>query len=224
MLNASAVRWTTRISISSALHTQLMVARNPRLHSYADEVHVALRHKMPLVDLMDIQAVLAKPQFIIVEWMPTGPNHVAHMCETLGAFDRTTKQLFSAVHDHSPLELHFETPKDISRINVIDYKVGRHINFEVELLGGDKSGIGQLECLAVHMAADGLMCFGCVFDAIAKKTPAAMPLDMIARVTADVQGGSSGLFVLPPPPPSCPSRSCPPPLPLSPALAHTLFC
>ena len=166
-----------------------MVTRKPQMTSNANMTHIALQHQMPLIDLMDIQVLLCKPKFIIAEWMPSGANVVAHMCETLGAFDRTTKQLFSAVHDHSPLELHFEMPEDISKIDVIDYVVGQHINFEVELLGGDEHKIGQLESLAVHMSANGLMCFGCVFDAIAKKTENAMPLDMIARVTADVQGG-----------------------------------
>jgi WD repeat-containing protein 35 len=83
----------------------------------------------------------------------------------------------------------------LTRVELLDYTVERHVNFEAEIHFPEDEGIVQVEHVGVHVSSSGVVAYGCVLDSVSDRTSGAnISLDLISRVLADLKQDTSKLI------------------------------
>ena len=124
---------------------------------------------------------------LIGEWIPFGSNQVVAMNQRLGSMDRCQGGFLTAVVDNdseSQVDMTFvQHSESLTRVQLLDFSMQGHINFEAEIHFPEDEGIVQIEHVGVSVTHGGSVTYGCHLHAVNQRTDGRdLSLDDISRV------------------------------------------
>lgn len=142
-------------------------------------------------DELDEVITLNSVSIIVSEYIPTGANQIVALNQNLGSTERVQGGFFTAVIDDSSSGTKFEVPPGLTSVNVLDYTLTDHINFEANIHFPETDGIVQVETFGCSLNADGTMFYGMQIEAIQDRIKDNLSLDHLSRLLVDVHIDSS---------------------------------
>ena len=82
---------------------------------------------------------------------------------------------------------------DLTSVDILDYTLTHHINFEAEIRFQEESGVVQVETFGVSLNAEGTCFYGMQVEAVMDRIKDNISLDHLARLLVDVQQDSSAI-------------------------------
>ena len=79
----------------------------------------------------------------------------------------------------------------LTPVNILDYSLTSHVNFEADIHFPEEEGIVQVETFGVSMHADGTMYYGMQIEAVMDRIKDNISLDHLSRLLVDVHQDSS---------------------------------
>ncbi len=134
---------------------------------------------------------LAHVHLMVGEWIPFGANQIVALNDKLGASERVSGGLFTALVDEEPTGTQFEVASGLTSVSILDFDLTRHINFEAEVYYPEDPGIVQVEHFGVHMREAGNTIYGLRVEAILQHGADHVSLDHLSRLLADIHQDSS---------------------------------
>ena len=128
---------------------------------------------------------------IVSEFIPTGANQIVALNSNIGSTERVQGGFFSALVDDDSSGTKFEVPPGLTSINILDYTLTGHVNFEADIHFPEEEGIVQVETFGVSMHSDGTMFYGMQVEAVMDRIKDNISLDHLSRLLVDVQQDSS---------------------------------
>ncbi len=80
---------------------------------------------------------------------------------------------------------------ELTRVDILDYTLTNHINFETEINLAEDTGVVQVETFGVSLNAEGACFYGMQIEAVMERIKDNISLDHTARLLVDVQQDSS---------------------------------
>ncbi len=80
---------------------------------------------------------------------------------------------------------------ELTRVDILDYTLTNHINFEAEINLAEDTGVVQVETFGVSLNAEGACFYGMQIEAVMERIKDNISLDHTARLLVDVQQDSS---------------------------------
>ncbi len=127
----------------------------------------------------------------MAEFIPTGANQIVALNSNIGSTERVQGGFFSALVDEESSGTKFEVPPGLTSINILDYTLTGHVNFEADIHFPEEEGIVQVETFGVSMHSDGTMFYGMQVEAVMDRIKDNISLDHLSRLLVDVQQDSS---------------------------------
>jgi len=148
-----------------------------------------------IADELDETLVLSEVSVLVGEWVPFGSNQIVSLNDKLGSTERVQGGLFTATVDDKPETSNFEINPGLTSVQILDFNLTRHINFEAEINYPEEEGIVQVECFGLHIRVDGTIVYGMLIEAVLDRIKDNISLDHLARVLVDIQQDSSTILV-----------------------------
>jgi len=82
---------------------------------------------------------------------------------------------------------------DLTAVDILDYTLTHHINFEAEIRFHEEGGVVQVETFGVSLNAEGTCFYGMQVEAVMDRIKDNISLDHLARLLVDVQQDSSAI-------------------------------
>jgi hypothetical protein len=128
---------------------------------------------------------------IVSEYIPTGSNQIVLLNANLGSTERVQGGFFTAMVDDESSAAKFVIPPGLTSINILDYTLTDHVNFEANINFPEEDGIVQVETFGCSLNADGTMFYGMQVEAILDRIKDNISLDHLSRLLVDVHIDSS---------------------------------
>jgi WD repeat-containing protein 35 len=144
-----------------------------------------------LRDELDEVITLNSVSIIVAEFIPFGANQLVQMNANLGSTERVQGGFFTALIDTDSTGTKFTVDPGLTSVNILDYTMTKHVNFEAEIRIPEESGIIQVEAFGVSINADGTMFYGMQVEAIMDRIKDNVSLDTLSRLLVDVAIDSS---------------------------------
>ena len=142
-------------------------------------------------DELDEVITLNSVSIIVSEFVPFGANQVVQLNGNLGSTERVQGGFFTALLDESGAETTFEVPPGLTSINILDYSLTRHANFEADIHFPEAPGIVQVEMFGCSLNYTGVCFYGMQVEAVLDRIKDNISLDHLARLLVDVHQDSS---------------------------------
>ena len=142
-------------------------------------------------DELDEVITLNSVSIIVSEFVPFGANQVVQLNGNLGSTERVQGGFFTALLDESGTETTFEVPPGLTSINILDYSLTRHANFEADIHFPEAPGIVQVEMFGCSLNYTGVCFYGMQVEAVLDRIKDNISLDHLARLLVDVHQDSS---------------------------------
>lgn len=98
---------------------------------------------------------------------------------------------FTALIDDDSSGTQMEVEPGLTSVNILDYTLTKHINFEADIHLPEPDGIVQVETFGVSMNADGTIFYGMQIEAVMDRIKDNISLDHMSRLLVDVHIDSS---------------------------------
>jgi hypothetical protein len=147
-----------------------------------------------LRDELDEVITLNSVSIIVSEFIPFGANQIVQMNANLGSTERVQGGFFTALIDNDSTGTKFVVDPGLTSVNILDYTVTKHVNFEAEIRIPEEKGIIQVEAFGCSMNADGTMFYGMQVEAIMDRIKDNISLDTLSRLLVDVAIDSSTII------------------------------
>ena len=144
-----------------------------------------------LRDELDEVITLNSVSIVIAEFIPFGANQIVQMNANLGSTERVQGGFFTALIDNDSSGTKFVVDPGLTSINILDYTMTKHVNFEAEIRIPEEQGIIQVEAFGCSMNADGTLFYGMQVEAIMDRIKDNISLDTLSRLLVDVAVDSS---------------------------------
>ena len=141
--------------------------------------------------LITKHSTLNSVSIIVSEFVPFGANQVVQLNGNLGSTERVQGGFFTALLDESGTETTFEVPPGLTSINILDYSLTRHANFEADIHFPEAPGIVQVEMFGCSLNYTGICFYGMQVEAVLDRIKDNISLDHLARLLVDVHQDSS---------------------------------
>ena len=188
----STVTETEDVSyVSSAYIPQCLRHGGRPTLSNAHRAHECNTGESNLKDELDEVITLNSVSCIVAEFIPTGANQIVALNNNIGSTERVQGGFFSALVDENSSGTKFEVPPGLTSINILDYTLTGHVNFEADIHFPEEEGIVQVETFGVSMHSDGTMYYGMQVEAVMDRIKDNISLDHLSRLLVDVQQDSS---------------------------------
>lgn len=128
---------------------------------------------------------------IVAEYIPFGANQIVQMNNNLGSTERVQGGFFTALIDDDSAGTKFEVEPGLTSVNILDYTLTKHINFEADIKLPEDDGIVQVETFGVSVNADGTIFYGMQIEAVMDRIKDNISLDHLSRLLVDVATDSS---------------------------------
>ena len=142
-------------------------------------------------DELDEVITLNSVSVIVAEFIPFGANQIVQMNQNLGSTERVQGGFFTALIDEESSGTQFEVEPGLTSVNILDYTLTKHINFEADIHLPEPEGIVQVETFGVSMNADGTIFYGMQIEAVMDRIKDNISLDHMSRLLVDVHIDSS---------------------------------
>lgn len=156
-------------------------------HRAAECAHSAANIRDELDEVITLNSV----SVIVAEFIPFGANAVVQLNQNLGSTERVQGGYFTALIDDNSTGTKFEVEPGLTSVNILDYSLTKHINFEADIQLPEDDGIVQVETFGVSVNADGTIFYGMQVEAIMDRIKDNMSLDHLSRLLVDVATDSS---------------------------------
>ena len=140
---------------------------------------------------LDEVITLNSVSLIVAEYIPFGSNQIVQLNNTIGSNERVQGGYISSVLDDRSCETTVEMTPELTSVNILDYTLTNHINFEAEICFPEDSGVVQVETFGVSLNAEGTCFYGMQIEAVMDKIKDKISLDHLSRILVDVQQDSS---------------------------------
>ena len=188
----STVTETEDVSyVSSAYVPQCLRHGGRPTLSNAHRAHECNTSDSNIRDELDEVITLNSVSIIVAEYVPCGANQIVQLNENLGSTERVQGGFFTALIDEDSSGTKFEVPPGLTSVNILDYTLTNHINFEADIHFPEEEGIVQVETFGVSINADGTIFYGMQIEAVMDRIKDNISLDHLSRLLVDVQQDSS---------------------------------
>lgn len=144
-------------------------------------------------DELDEVLTLNSVSIVVAEFIPFGANQIVQMNHNLGSTERVQGGFFTALVDDNADGTKFEVAPGLTSVNILDYTLTKHINFEADIKLPEDDGIVQVETFGVSVNADGTAFYGMQVEAVMDRIKDNISLDHLSRLLADVHTDSSSI-------------------------------
>ncbi|TYZ60327.1 hypothetical protein PybrP1_010820, partial [[Pythium] brassicae (nom. inval.)] len=188
----SSVTETEDVSyVSSAYIPQcLRFGGRPTL-SNAHRAHECGVSDSSIRDQLDEIITLNSVSLIVAEYIPFGSNQVVQLNSNLGSTERVQGGFFTAVVDDNASGTQIAVEPGLTSINILDYTMTNHVNFEADIHFPEAPGVVQVETFGCSLTAAGSCLYGMQVEAIMDRIKDNISLDHLSRLLVDVHMDSS---------------------------------
>ncbi len=145
-------------------------------------------------DELDEVINLNNVSVVVAEFIPFGANQIVQINGNLGSVERVQGGFFTALIDSDSGGTKFVVDPGLTSINILDYTMTKHINFEAEIRIPEDTGIVQVESFGCSINADGTMFYGLQVESIMDRIKDNISLDTLSRLLVDVSIDSSTII------------------------------
>ncbi|KAG5192767.1 hypothetical protein JKP88DRAFT_269267 [Tribonema minus] len=190
----SSITETEDVSyVSSAYVPQcLRYGGRPTL-SNAHRAHESGVNTDNIRDELDEVITLNSVSIIVAEYIPFGANQIVQLNNSVGSTERCQGGFISPAIDDDSTGTGLEMNPELTSVDILDYTLTNHINFEAEINFAVDSGIVQVETFGVSLNAEGTCFYGMQVEAVMDRIKDNISLDHLARLLVDVQQDSSSI-------------------------------
>jgi WD repeat-containing protein 35 len=144
-------------------------------------------------DELDEVVTLNSVSIVVAEFIPFGANQVVSMNTNMGSTERVQGGFFTALMDDDESGTGFQVPPGLTSVNILDYSLTRHINFEADIHFPEAPGIVQVEMFGVSINYTGTCFYGMQIEAVLDRIKDNLSLDHLSRLLVDVHQDSSAI-------------------------------
>jgi len=190
----STITQTEDVSyVSSAYVPQcLRYGGRPTL-SNAHRAHESAVNTDSIRDELDEVITLNSVSIIVAEYIPFGANQIVQLNSNVGSTERVQGGFISPAIDEDSSGTSMEMSPEMTAVDILDYTLTNHINFEAEIRFSEDSGVVQVETFGVSLNAEGTCFYGMQVEAVMDRIKDNISLDHLARLLVDVQQDSSSI-------------------------------
>ncbi|KAG6964097.1 hypothetical protein JG687_00006171 [Phytophthora cactorum] len=156
-----------------------------RLSSVTETEDVSIR------DQLDEIITLNSVSLIVAEYIPFGSNQVVQLNCNLGSTERVQGGFFTAIVDDNASGTQISVDPGLTSINILDYTMTNHVNFEADIHFPEAPGVVQVETFGCSLTAAGSCLYGMQVEAIMDRIKDNISLDHLSRLLVDVHMDSS---------------------------------
>jgi WD repeat-containing protein 35 len=179
--------------VSSAYIPQcLRYGGRPTL-SNAHRAHESAVSADNIRDELDEVITLNSVSIIVAEYIPFGANQIVQLNNNVGSTERVQGGFISPAVDDRAAETQLQMSPELTSVNILDYTLTNHINFEAEINFNEGGGIVQIETFGVSVNAEGTCFYGLQVEAVMDRIKDNISLDHLSRLLVDVQQDSSAI-------------------------------
>jgi len=142
-------------------------------------------------DELDEVITLNSVSIIVAEYIPFGANNIVAMNDSLGSTERVQGGFYTALVDDDAAGTQLDMAPGLTSVNILDYSLTNHINFEADIHFPEAPGIVQVETFGCSMTAEGTCFYGMQIEAVLDRIKDNISLDHLARLLVDVHMDSS---------------------------------
>jgi len=179
--------------VSSAYVPQcLRYGGRPTL-SNAHRAHESAVNTNQIRDNLDEVITLNSVSIIVAEYIPFGANQIVQLNNNVGSTERCQGGFISPDIDDAEGGTSMTDDHDLTAVDILDYTLTHHINFEAEIRFHEEGGVVQVETFGVSLNAEGTCFYGMQVEAVMDRIKDNISLDHLARLLVDVQQDSSAI-------------------------------
>lgn len=179
--------------VSSAYIPQcLRYGGRPTL-SNAHRAHESGRDVNNDLDELDEVITLNSVSIIVAEYIPFGANQIVQLNNNVGSTERCQGGFISPAMDSNAADTQIEMSPELTSVDILDYTLTNHINFEAEINFAEEEGVVQVETFGVSLNAEGTCFYGLQVEAVLERIKDNISLDHLSRLLVDVQQDSSAI-------------------------------
>ena len=130
---------------------------------------------------------------IVAEYVPFGANQLVQLNNNVGATERVQGGFISPAIDDDAAGTTVEMSPELTSVELLDYTLTNHINFEAEIRFPEDPGVVQVETFGISLNAEGTCFYGMQIEAVMDRVKDNISLDHLARILVDVQQDSSAI-------------------------------
>jgi hypothetical protein len=177
--------------VSSAYVPQCLRHGGRPTLSNAHRAHECGSTSSNIRDELDEVITLNSVSIIVAEYVPFGANQIVQMNDNLGSTERVQGGFYTALVDDDAAGTQIDMAPGLTSVNILDYSLTNHINFEADIHFPEAPGIVQVETFGCSMNAEGTCFYGMQIEAVLDRIKDNISLDHLARLLVDVHMDSS---------------------------------
>ena len=177
--------------VSSAYVPQCLRHGGRPTLSNAHRAHECGSTSSNIRDELDEVITLNSVSVIVAEYVPFGANQIVQMNDNLGSTERVQGGFYTALVDDDAAGTQIDMAPGLTSVNILDYSLTNHINFEADIHFPEAPGIVQVETFGCSMNAEGTCFYGMQIEAVLDRIKDNISLDHLARLLVDVHMDSS---------------------------------
>eukprot|EP01035_Chromulina_nebulosa_P020795 gene20795-26959_t len=144
-------------------------------------------------DELDEVITLNSVSIIVSEYIPFGANQIVQLNINVGSTERNQGGFISPAVDEQATETQIEMSPELTSVNILDYTLTNHINFEAEINFSHPDNLVQIETFGVSLNAEGTCFYGLQVEAVLERIKDNISLDHLSRLLVAVQQDSSAI-------------------------------
>lgn len=180
--------------VSSAYVPQCLRHGGRPTLSNAHRAHECGQGESGIKDELDEIITLSSVSLIVAEYIPFGANNLVQLNINIGSNERVQGGLISNQIDSDSMETNLALKPGLTSINILDYTLSDHCNFEADIHYPVEEGVVQVEVFGVSANADGTMFYGMQVEAVMERIKDNISLDHLSRLLVDVHLDSSKII------------------------------
>uniref|UniRef100_A0A7S2RBC2 Uncharacterized protein n=1 Tax=Rhizochromulina marina TaxID=1034831 RepID=A0A7S2RBC2_9STRA len=159
--------------------------------SNAHRAHESASGDMQIKDVLDEIITVNSVSIIVSEFIPFGANNMVTTNQNLGSQERVQGGLFTPAVEGEKVATKMYIKPGMTKVDILDYAMSSHVNFEAEINEPESKGIVQVEQFGISLNASGACYYGMQLEAVQERIRDGISLDQLSRVLVDVQSDSS---------------------------------
>ena len=120
--------------------------------------------------------------YIVAEYIPFCANQIVQLNNNVGSTERCQGGFISPALDGNAAETQIEMSPELTSVDILDYTLTNHINFEAEINFAEEDDIVQVETFGVSLNAEGTWFYGLQVEAVLERIKNNISLDHLSQL------------------------------------------
>ena len=142
---------------------------------------------------LDEIITLNSVSIIVAEYIPFGANQIVQLNNNVGSAERVQGGFISPHVDDDAAGTSIELFPELTSMEILDYTLTNHLNFEAEIRFAEDAGVIQVETFGMSLNSEGTCFYGMQIEAVMDRIKDNISLDHLSRILVDVQQDSSSI-------------------------------